>query len=118
MLCFWQLLHIVLYHNTSTYCISGLNSVEQVNAHYCFVLAYPTFLKSATNCSMSSKFFIATIDNLPSLKLFYVTQVNALYIFVLALCHSVPCTGYSSISTLNHHYIVLYWYYSCFMLDF
>ena len=83
MLCFWQFLHIVLYHNTSIYLISGLNCVEQVNAHCCFVLAYPTFLKSATNCSMLSKFFIAMINILPSLKLFYVTQVNALSIFVL-----------------------------------
>ena len=154
MLCFWQLLHIVLYCNTSIYCISGLNCVEQVNAHCCFVLAYPNFLKCTTNCSMSSKFFITTINHLPSLKLFYVTWVKALSIFVLAFMsvfhvqdiqvlalyqvwnfsmwlewmhclflyslyvNSVPCTGYSSISTLNCHYIALYWYYLCFMLDF
>ena len=53
--CLWQLLHIVLYHNIRIYCISGLNDVKQVNAHCCFVLAYPNFLKFETFQCVASK---------------------------------------------------------------
>ena len=41
LLCLWHLLLFDLYHNTSIYCIPGLNCVEKVNAHHCYVLTCP-----------------------------------------------------------------------------
>ena len=38
--------HIVLYHINTIYCISGLNCIGQLNAHCCYVLAYPIFSNS------------------------------------------------------------------------
>ena len=56
---------LVLYHINSIYCISGLNCIQQVNAHHCYVLACPILLNLILFTAFWVNYVFVTIDNLP-----------------------------------------------------
>ena len=70
----------------------GLNHVKQVNAHYCYylhILILPIYVHVSMFVSRTCQCVVHFCPMFP--------------------CHSVPCTGYSSVYlSFSHHCITLY----------